>query len=66
MDGLLSFFVIVVRISMVIAGILALAKLFSGKAPRMSSSEKKAAVVVVFATLMFLAIVLAVVFALDR
>jgi uncharacterized membrane protein len=66
MDGLFSFLRVLARIMMVIRGISAYRDLRSGKAPRMSSREKKAAVVVVFVSLIFLAIALAIVFALDR
>jgi hypothetical protein len=61
MDGLFSFLIIVVRIGMVIGGILAVVALFSGKKPRMSSREKKMAVVVVLGTLVFAAMLIAVV-----
>ena len=59
---MLSFIMTLVHISMVLGGISAVVALLSGKRPRMSSQEKKMAVVVVLGTLIFLAMLIAVVF----
>jgi hypothetical protein len=54
------------HIFMVIRGVRATETLASGKSPAMSSREKKLAVIVVIATLFFLAIIVAVTLAVNR
>jgi putative exporter of polyketide antibiotics len=58
MGELVSYLLIAVRIFMVIAGILAVVALFSGKRPRASNREIKIALVVVLGVLIIIAITL--------
>jgi predicted membrane channel-forming protein YqfA (hemolysin III family) len=60
MGQLVSYLLIAVRIFMVIAGILAVVALFSGKRPRASNREIKIALVLVLGVLIIIAITLLV------
>jgi predicted membrane channel-forming protein YqfA (hemolysin III family) len=60
MGELVSYLGIAVRIFMVIAGILAVVALFSGKRPRASNREIKIALVLVLGVLIIIAVALLV------